>query len=140
VNVYGEQKWKIDEDHSFRVLGEMAYNMGATGAPGEGLLGGNLDPDDNRWAFMLGGDYTYKKLTLGCRWVAIESDSLFTPTKDPSFGTSSGISDVRGQYFVLTYRFSDHFWFRGRLNFAERWKEGGDDRGVLYQTNFGWKF
>ncbi|MFC1496890.1 putative porin [Verrucomicrobiota bacterium] len=139
ADIYGSFDCPLTADLILKAYGEMSYNFGAEGDPGEGLLGGTLDPSENRFAYVVGTRLSRGKISLGYEWSEIESDSVFAPIKNPIFGTASGVTDVRGHSMALGYKFTKNMSFKGKINFVERWKDA-DDELVLYQLNLGWKF
>ncbi|RMD75342.1 MAG: hypothetical protein D6820_14875 [Lentisphaerae bacterium] len=127
------------------LFGEWDYNLAADGNPGQGILGGTIDPEANNQAWAAGVSAKVGKWQVKTAYVYTEADSLYEEIKNSDFGSTAGMpaTDVEGYTARLRYYVSKRFSIDGTMYRVKRIDGGGTnnkDDAIVYQLNFIYKF
>lgn len=102
------------------IYGQVWKNFGAEGTVGQGVLAGNLDPEEENVGWILGLENKINKFKMGYSYASIEADSLFGELKDQDFGDGLSNTDIKGHRISFSY------------NMKPNWSAG--IHGMLYEA------
>lgn len=133
-------KAKID------VYGHIWENFGTDGNVGQGVLGGDLDPEDETMGYVLGAQAKIGSVKLKAAYAHVEADSIFAEIKDADFGSGLDSTNVKGFKLGASYGFTKNMSMDVTAQFFETLEEYNDgsrdidDEVALYQVDMKYKF
>ncbi len=101
------------------VHGEVFYNFGADGEKGEGVLGGDLDPEDENLGWLVGAKAKVDRFSLGVEYGQVEADACVQVLKDSDWGSGLGSTDVEGWKVGAGYQLTKHCKFATTYFYTE---------------------
>jgi len=119
---------------------QVFYNFGAEGEPGQSILGGDLDPEDENLGYVVGVDTKIQRFKIGVAWAQIAADSVMQDLKEGNFGSGIGSTDAEGFKLNLTYALTKHFSVTGTAYLYEAMERDLDQDARIYQVDLDYKF
>jgi len=119
---------------------QIFYNMGAEGNPGQSVLGGNLDPEEENLGWVLGVDTKIDKVKFGVAYAQIGADSVQRDMKDADFGGSLDSTDVQGFKVNLGYALTKHCSVDAAAFFYEAVERDLNQDARTYHFDLNYKF
>lgn len=121
-------------------FGQVIYNFGAEGGPGQGALAGSLDPEEENFGWLVGVDGEYEKYSLGVEYAQIGADAAVQEIKDSDFGSGLDSTDVKGFKIGLGYMVTPHMQFKTTAYYYEPLERDLDREVDRYQVDLKYKF
>lgn len=119
---------------------QVFYNFGAEGEPGQSILGGDLDPEDENLGYVVGVDAKIDRFRMGVAWARIAADSVMQDLKEGNFGSGIGSTDAEGFKLNLGYALTRHFSVTGTAYLYEAMERDLDQDARIYQLDLDYKF
>ena len=139
ADLYVSVKFPIDKI-KFNVYGQIFNNFGADGDDGEGVLGSDLDPEDENTGWVMGLNSEMGKLKCGYAYVQVGADSCIGGLKDADFGSGVSKTDLKGHKIKIGYKITDHFKLGLTALFYEALERNNQNEADLYQVDMVYKF
>lgn len=124
----------------FSPYAQVFYNIGAKGEPGQSVLGGNIDPEEENMGWIVGLDTTVNKVKFGVAYAEIGADSVQQGMKDSDFGGSLNSTDVKGFKLGLSYALTKHCSLGTTALLYEPMERDLDQNCKTYQVDMNYKF
>ncbi|MGM0452692.1 MAG: putative porin [Thermodesulfobacteriota bacterium] len=121
-------------------FGQVFYNFGAEGGPGEGALAGSLDPENENLGWLVGVDGKLDRYSLGVQYTEIGADAAVQDIKDSDFGSGLDSTDVKGFKIGLGYMVTPHMQCKTTAYYYEPLERDIDRDITRYQVDLKYKF
>ena len=119
---------------------QVFYNMGAKGEPGQSVLGGDLDPEEENMGWVVGVDTRIDKVKFGVAYAEIGADSVQQGMKDGDFGGSLDLTNVKGFKVGLGYALTKHCSVDATAYLYEAIERDLDQDAKTYHLDLNYKF
>ena len=139
ADLYLSVKFPVNKT-KFNIYGQVFNNFGADGDDGEGVLGSDLDPEEESLGWVIGLDTKIKKIKLGYSYLQVGADSCVGGLKDADFGSGVNPTDLKGHKVKAGYNVTDHFSVGITALFYEALELDDQDKANLYQMDMKYKF
>ncbi len=139
ADLYASVKIPVDKI-KFDIYGQVFNNFGADGDEGQGVLGADLDPEDENLGWVVGLDAKIGKFKCGYAYTQIEADSCVGDLKDADFGTGVNDTDLKGHRIKLGYKITDHCSLGITALLYEALELDDQNEANLYQVDLKYKF
>ena len=139
VGLYVSAKIPIDK-LKLNIYGQIFNNLGADGNVGQGVLGGNLDPENEDTGWVVGLNAKIEKWKCGYAYAQVGADSCVGDLKDADFGSGINDTDIKGHKVNLGYMITDHCSVDMAAFFYEALELDNQNKANLYQMDINYKF
>jgi len=139
ADLYLSVKFPVDKI-KFNLYGQIFNNFGADGDNGEGVLGSNLDPEDESTGWVIGLNSETGKFKCGYSYAEVGADSCVGGLNDADFGSGVNKTDIKGHKIKIGYKITDHFTLGVTALFYEALELHNQDEADLYQMDMIYKF
>jgi hypothetical protein len=92
--------------------GQIFCNFGAKGDPGEGALGGTLDPEDENLGWLVGVKAKIQKFSAGVEYGQVGADAAVQDIKDSDWGSGLDSTDIQGWKGGVGYKITKNCEFK----------------------------
>jgi len=124
----------------FSPFAQVFYNVGASGEKGQGIQGGDLDPEEENLGWVLGLDTKVDKVKFGVAYAEIGADSVQQGMKDSDFGGGLNSTDVKGFKVGLSYALTKHCSVGTTAYLYEAMERDLDQDAKTYHVDMTYKF
>ncbi len=125
---------------NFNMYGQVFNNFGADGDKGEGILGSDLDPEDEGTGWVIGLDAKIGKFKCGYSYAMVGADSCVGGLKDSDFGSGVNKTDIKGHKIKIGYKITDHFAVGVTALSYKALELDNQNEADLYQVDMSYKF
>lgn len=110
IDLYGKVDVKLDDKIKVSPYLQVFQNIGADGKKGQGVLGGDLEPDSENTGWALGVDTKLNDASFKLSYASVGADSCVPGLKNADFGSKFwGGTNVTGAIIAAGYKFTKHF-------------------------------
>jgi hypothetical protein len=127
-------------DVKLSFIGNYFINFGASGDPGQGVLGGTIDPEDQNTAWLLGLNAQMGKFSAKYHYARIEADACVGDLRDQDFGDGLSDTDIKGHLVNIGYKLTKNWKCGATARFYEAIERTGEPEVSLYQVDLVYKF
>jgi len=107
--------------------GQVFYNFGADGNEGEGVLGGDLDPEDENLGWLVGCKAKINRFSFGLAYGQVAADACPQASKDSDWGSKLGSTDIEGWKTSVGYKLTKHCEFKTTYLYNEPLERDDDE-------------
>ncbi len=127
-------------DIGLTVYGQVFENIGAEGDPGQSVLGGTLDPEEENIGWTAGIEAEVMQFVLEYSYAELGADSFVPGLTDATFGSGVGDTDVKGHIISLDFNVTKCFTVGGNVYIYEALERDNEPEGVIYHADLVYKF
>jgi hypothetical protein len=111
VDFYTKYDLKLDKV-TISPCGQVFYNAGAKGNPGQSVLGGTLDPEEENLGWLVGVKAKIDKIGMGVEYGQVGADAAVQDIKDSDWGASLESTDIKGWKADVGYKLTRNCEFK----------------------------
>jgi hypothetical protein len=110
IDLYGKIDIKLDKKIKISPYLQVFQNIGADGEKGQGVLGGDLEPDSENTGWTIGVDTKFMDASFKLSYASVGADSCVPGLKNADFGSKihKGVN-VSGAVVAAGYKLTKHF-------------------------------
>ena len=116
------------------------YNFGADGNTGEGVLEGDLNPEDENLGWVVGIKAKIAILSAAYSYAQVGADSCVGGLKDATFGSGVSSTDIKGHKLSASVSLPKNFSVGWNILIYEAMERSSEDEAILYQADLTYKF
>lgn len=139
VDLYAGAEMDIG-DIGLTVYGQAFENIGADGGPGQSVLGGTLDPEEENIGWVAGVKAKLMQFVLEYAYAELGADAFVPGLTDATFGNGVGDTDLKGHIISLDFNVTKCFTVGGNVYIYEALERNGEPEAVQYHGELGYKF
>ena len=141
LDLYLNLTYNFQDEVTLGLYGEYVQNFGGEGNSTNsqvGMLANGEDPDENDQAWIIGGNLTWRGVTVDYGYAHIESDAVPASINDDEFGSSLGGLigtnyqgvNVEGHKLSLSYAVSENITVSGTAFWTETLEDVTNGSGI----------